>query len=74
MHISVAAYVQVTSLGMGLSITLKAGVKLPGWLSQWAAVAQWPEHLQLKWEVLGLIPGGCPGFFSLPAGLLVLMG
>ena len=49
------------SLGMGLSITLKAGVKLPGWL--WGAVAQWPEHLQLKLEVLGSIPGGCPGIF-----------
>ena len=49
------------SLGMGLSITLKAGVKLPGWL--WGAVPQWPEHLQLKQEVLGSIPGGCPGFF-----------
>ena len=48
---------------MGLSITLKAGVKLPGWL--WRAVAQWPEHLQLKWEVLvGSIPSGCPEFFS----------
>ena len=28
-------------------------------------IAQWPEHLQLKWEILGLIPGGCPGFFFL---------
>ena len=34
------------SLGMGLSITLKAGVKMPGWL--WGTVAQWPEHLWLK--------------------------
>ena len=25
------------------------------------SIAQWPEHLQLKQEVLGLIPGG---FFS----------
>ena len=33
-------------LGMGLSITLKFGVKLPGWL--WGAVAQWSDHLQLK--------------------------
>ena len=41
--------------------TLKAGVKLFGWL--WGAVAQWPEHLWLKQEVLGSIPGGCPGFF-----------
>ena len=46
------------SLGMGLSITLKGGVKLPGWL--WGAVAQWPEYLQLEREVLGLIPSGCP--------------
>ena len=37
------------SLGMRLSITLKVGVKLPGWL--WGAIAQWPEHLQLKQEV-----------------------
>ena len=36
---------------MGLSITPKAGVKLPGYL--WETVAQWPEHLQLKQEVLG---------------------
>ena len=62
------------SLGMGLSITLKAAVKLPGWLQLWGAVAQWPEHLQLKQEVLGSIPGGRPGFFPLPTGLLMLMG
>ena len=31
------------SFGMGLSITLKARVKLPGWL--WGAVAQWSERL-----------------------------
>ena len=43
------------SLGMGLSITLKAGVKLPGWL--WGAVAQWSEHLQLEQEALGSISG-----------------
>ena len=30
-------------LGMKLSITLKAEVKLPGWL--WGAIAQWSEHL-----------------------------
>ena len=30
------------------------------WL--WGAVAQRSEHLQLKQEALGLIPGGCPGF------------
>ena len=50
------------SLGMGSSITLKVGVKLPGWL--WGAIAQWPEYLQLKQGVLDSIPGGCPGFFS----------
>ena len=33
------------------------------WL--WGAVAQWSEHLQLKQEALGLIPGGYPGFFWL---------
>ena len=26
-------------------------------------MAQWSEYLQLKQEALGLIPGGCPGFF-----------
>ena len=31
----------------------------------WGAVAQWPEHLQLKQEVLDSIPGGCHGFFFL---------
>ena len=31
------------------------------WL--WGAVAQWSEHLQLKQEALGSIPGGYPGFF-----------
>ena len=45
---------------------------MPGWL--WGAMAQWPQHLWLKQEVLGSIPGGCPEFFSLPAGLLMLMG
>ena len=34
------------------------------------AVAQWSEHLKLKQEAMGSIPSGCPGFFSLPAGLL----
>ena len=38
------------------------------------SLAQWPEHLHLKWGVLDLIPSGFPGFFSLPAGLLMLMG
>ena len=45
-----------TSLGVGLSITFKAGELMLGWL--WEAVAQWSEHLQLKQEALGLIPGG----------------
>ena len=58
-----------TSLGIGLSITFKAGVELLRWL--WGAVAQWSEHLQLKQEALGSIPGGYPGFFSLPADLLM---
>ena len=41
------------SLGMGLSITLKAAVKLPGWL--WGAVDQWSEHLQLRQEAQGTL-------------------
>ena len=44
------------SLGMGLAITLKAGVKMPWWL--WGAKAQWSQHLQLKQEALGSVPGG----------------
>ena len=61
------------SLGMGLSITLKAGVKLPGWL--WTAIAQWSEHLQLKQEALGLFPVASLGIsISLPASLLMWMG
>ena len=55
------------SLGIGLSITFKAGVELLRWL--WGTVAQWSEHLQLKQEALGLIPSSYPGFFSLPVGL-----
>ena len=58
-----------TSLGIGLSITFKAGVELLRWL--WGAIAQWSEHLQLKQEALGSVPGGYPGFFSLSAGLLM---
>ena len=50
-----------TSLGIGLSIALKAEGGIPDWL--WGAVAQWSEHLQLKKEALGSIPSGCPGFF-----------
>ena len=57
----------IISLGMGLSITLKAGGGMLRWL--WGAVAQWSERLQLKQEALGSIPGGYPGFFSLSAGL-----
>ena len=37
---------------------------------RWGAVAQWSEHLQLKQEALDSIPGGYPGFVSLPVGLL----
>ena len=48
------------SLGMGLSITLKAERGRLRWL--WGAVAQWSEHLQLKHETLGSNPGSCPGF------------
>ena len=58
-----------TSLGIGLFITLIAERGMPGWL--WGAVAQWSEHLQLKQEALGWIPGGCPGFFFLSAGILM---
>ena len=46
---------------MGLSVILKPGVKLSGWL--WGAITQWPEHLQLEQEVLGSIASGCPDFF-----------
>ena len=59
------------SLGMGLSITLKAGVELLRWL--WGAVAQWSEHLHLKQEALGSIPGGCLGFFFFQLADLALM-
>ena len=51
-----------TNLGIGLSITFKAGVELLRWL--WGAVAQWSEHLQLKQQALGSIPGSYPAFFS----------
>ena len=51
----------INSLGIGLSIALKAEGGIPDWL--WGAVAQWSEHLQLKQEALGSIPSGCPGFF-----------
>ena len=54
-------YMYTCSLGIGLSIALKAERGIPDWL--WGAVAQWSEHLQLKQEALGSIPSGCPGFF-----------
>ena len=60
------------SLGMGLSVTLKAGVKLPGWL--WGAIAQWSEHLQLKQKLRpGFNSQQLPWVLSLPADLLMLM-
>ena len=37
---------------------------MPGWLGE-GAVAQWYEHLWLKQEALGSLPGGCPGIFLL---------
>ena len=40
---------------------LEAGELILRWF--WGAVAQWSEHLQLKQEALGSIPGGYPGFF-----------
>ena len=40
------------------TLTLKAGVELLRWL--WGAIAQ---HLQLKQDALGSIPGSYPGFF-----------
>ena len=41
-------------------------MELLRWLS--GAIAQWSEHLQLKQETLGLIPGSYSGLFSLLAG------
>ena len=61
--LSIPADSLITSLGVGLSITLKAGRGMLRWL--WGAVAQWSERLQLKQEALGSIPGSCPGFFRL---------
>ena len=55
------------SLGMGLSVTLKAGVEQLRWL--WGAVAQQLEHLQLT---LVRFPAAALGFSS-TAGLLMLM-
>ena len=61
----------IISLGMGLSITLKAGRGMLRWL--WGAVAQWSEHLQLKQEALGSILGSYPGFFSFSWLILMRM-
>ena len=53
-----------TSLGIGLSITLKAGVE---W--QQGAVVQWSEHLSVaKAGGSGFNPQRLPWVFSLPAG------
>ena len=62
-------YMYVLCMLFCINCVSKAGVELLRWL--WGAVAQWSEHLQLKQEALGSIPGGYPGFFSLPAGLLM---
>ena len=48
------------SLGMGLSITLKAGVEQLRWL--WGTVAQWSEHLRLKQEIQIRFPAAALGF------------
>ena len=59
------------SLGVRLSVTLKAGVEQLRWL--WGAVAQRSVHLQLKQETRVRFPAAALGFSS-PAGLLILMG
>ena len=46
-----------------LSIALKAGELMLRLL--WGAIAQWSEHLSLKQEALGSIPGSYPVFFVL---------
>ena len=59
------------SLGYRVVCTLKAGVELLRWLWRAVYIAQWSEHLQLKQEAAGSIPGSCPVLlvlFSLPAG------
>ena len=56
--VSVPADFLSISLGMGLSIILKAGGGMLKWLQ--GAMAQWSEHLQLKQEALGSIPGDYP--------------
>ena len=62
-----------TSLGIGLSIALKAERGIPDWL--WGAVAQWSEHLQLKQEALGSIPSvAAQDFFSFSWLILMSMG
>ena len=59
------------SLGMGLSITLKAGVKLPVAVGSHSSVVRAPAvkaggpWFNTQW---------LPYLFSLPAGLLMLMG
>ena len=45
------------TLGMGLSTTLKAGMKLPVAMGSHSSVARAPAAKQ---EALGSIPGGCP--------------
>ena len=64
------------SVLIAASIALKAGGKLLRGL--WGDVAQWSEHLKLKKEALGLIPGSYPFFcfvlfcfLFFPAGLLM---
>ena len=59
--------------GMGLSITLKTGVKLPGWL--WGAIAQWSEystdHKQLNARSRLTREGGARlNYPGLPSGAL----
>ena len=58
-----------TSLGMRLSITLKAGRGKPGLL--WGIVAQWSGHLRLKQEGLDSIPADV---LSLLVGFPMFMG
>ena len=50
------------SLGMGLSITLLAGVEQLRWL--WGAVAQRSEHLQQKQEIWVQFPAAAFGICS----------
>ena len=58
---------------IGLSITLKAVVKLPGWW--WGAIAQCMVRASAaKTGDPEFDPWWLPLIFSLPAGLLMLMG